>query len=343
MSLQAPTHASQMKTFGPAMRRLTSLSVRPQNEQTSLSFTALLPDRRKPNLAADIDRMQQSTMTRKTSPSYADPAWCEAQYNPRGGVPNATEIYARWPIESARVKSKLPHHADLRYGTHGREVVDVFHAAGARGALVFFHGGYWRGFSKDDFAFLAEALVEAGISVAMPSYPLCPEVTVNDIAQSCRLAIVKLWREALSPAERAKLVVAGHSAGGYLTAALFATDWAEHGLPPTPFCGGLSISGVFELEPLVNTSMNTAIKLSVDEARSWSLIEVCPHVAAPLLLTVGAKESPEFHRQSAQLAAAWPEVCRAPLGIPGRHHFDVIEELGRAGTPVFEQAMGLFA
>jgi arylformamidase len=282
-------------------------------------------------------------MTREIAASYSDPAWCEAQYNPRGSVPDAPEIYARWPIESARVKAKLAHQAELRYGAHGREVLDVFHAKAARGALVFLHGGYWRGFSKDDFSFLAEALVEAGISVAMPSYPLCPEVTVNDIAQSCRHAIVKLWREALSPAERAKLAVAGHSAGGYLTAALFATDWAEHGLPPTPFCGGLSISGVFELEPLVNTSMNTAVRLGVDEARAWSLNEGCPHVAAPLVLTVGERESPEFHRQSAELAAAWPEVCRGPLVIPGRHHFDVVEELGRAGTPVFEQALRLFA
>jgi arylformamidase len=282
-------------------------------------------------------------MTRKNSLSYADPAWCEAQYNPRGAIPNAAEIYARWPTESARVKEKLPHHAELRYGTHAREVADVFHAPAARGALVFFHGGYWRGFSKDDFAFLAEALVEAGISVAMPSYPLCPEVTVKDIAQSARTAIVRLWREALLPAERAKLVVAGHSAGGYLTAALFATDWAEHGLPPTPFCGGLSISGIFELEPLVNTSMNEAIRLSVVEARALSLNASCPHVAAPLVLTVGERESTEFHRQSAELARAWPEVCRAPLDIPGRHHFDVVEELGRAGTPVFEQAVALFA
>ncbi|MBV9052341.1 MAG: alpha/beta hydrolase [Hyphomicrobiales bacterium] len=282
-------------------------------------------------------------MTRKTNPSYSDPAWCEAQYNPRGAVPNATEIYARWPIASARVKEKLPHRAGFRYGTHPREVMDVFHAPAARGALVFFHGGYWRAFSKDDFAFLAEGLVEAGITVAMPSYPLCPEASLDAIVKSGESAIVKLWREALSPAERARLVACGHSAGGYLTGALFATDWAEHGLPPTPFCGGLSISGVFELEPLVNTTMNTAIGLTKERALALSLGATCPHVAAPLVLCVGEQESPEFHRQSAELAHAWPEVCRAPVTIPGRHHFDVVEELGRAGTPVFNEAISLFA
>ncbi|SDR63121.1 arylformamidase [Rhizobiales bacterium GAS113] len=282
-------------------------------------------------------------MTFHASSFYSDPAWCEAQYNPRGAVPNATDIYARWPLDSARLRAELPHEADIRYGDHAREVMDVFHAADPRGALVFIHGGYWRGFSKDDFSFLAQALVQEGISVALPNYPLCPEVSVADIAQSCRRAVAKLWRDVLSPAERARLVVSGHSAGGYLTAALFATDWADYALPLTPFCGGLSISGVFELEPLVNTSMNSAIGLDVARARAWSLPKACPHVAAPLLLTVGGLESPEFHRQSAELATAWPEICHAPVSIPGRHHFDVVEELGRAGTPLFVEAMGLFA
>ena len=229
---------------------------------------------------------RQAKVTRKTNSSYADPAWCEAQYNPRGAVPNAPEIYARWPVESARVKKKLAHE-ELRYGAHPREVMDVYHAPSARGCLVFFHGGYWRAFSKDDFAFLAEALVEVGITVAMPSYPLCPEASLDDITQSSVSAIVKLWQGTLSPAEKARLVISGHSAGGYLTAALFATDFAEHGLPPTPFRGGLSISGVFELEPLVNTTMNTAIGLDAEKARALSLGASCPQrEGAPLCTAV---------------------------------------------------------
>ena len=219
--------------------------------------------------------------------------------------------------------------------------MDIFHAREARGALLFIHGGYWRRYSKDEFSFIAEGLVKSGITVAMPSYPLCPEVTVKDIVACMRRALAKLWRDHLSTAERGKLVVSGHSAGGYLTAAMFATDWTQHGLPSAPFAGGLSISGVFELEPLVNTTMNQAIQLTVDEARAWSLHRSCPHVAAPLVAVVGAHKSREFHRQSAQLAAAWPEICGPAVSIPGRNHFDVVGELGRTGTPVFAQAMAL--
>jgi arylformamidase len=280
-------------------------------------------------------------MPSPTPANYADPTWCERQYNPRLLVPHAADIYARWPQESARVRAELPHDANIAYGPHPREIMDVFHANGARGALIFIHGGYWRMFSKDEFSYIAEGPVKAGITVAMLSYPLCPEVTVDDIAASIRRAVTKLWRDHLSPPERSNLVIAGHSAGGYLTAAMFATDWTEHALPATPFAGGLSISGVFELEPLVNTTMNELIRFNVDQARAWSLGAACPHVAAPLALVVGEHESPEFHRQSADLAAVWPEVCRKPASIPGRNHFDVVGELARAGTPVFETAMGL--
>jgi arylformamidase len=280
-------------------------------------------------------------MPSPTPANYADPTWCEAQYNPRLLVPDAARIYASWPQDSARVRDELPHEANVAYGPHPREIMDVFHAKDARGALIFIHGGYWRMFSKDEYSFIAEGPVKAGITVAMPSYPLCPEVTVDDISASMRRAVVTLWRDHLGAAERSKLVVSGHSAGGYLTAAMFATEWTRHGLPATPFAGGLSISGVFELEPLVNTTMNELIRFNVDLARAWSLGAACPHVAAPLALVVGENESPEFHRQSTDLAAAWPEVCRRPVSIPGRNHFDVVGELGRASTPVFETAMEL--
>ena len=257
-------------------------------------------------------------------------------------MPNAAEIYARWPVESARVKKKLGA-VELRYGPHSREVMDVFHARDARGCLVFFHGGYWRAFSKEDFAFLAEALVEAGITVAMPSYPLCPEASLKDIGESAVKAVVKLWRDALSPAEKAKLVICGHSAGGYLTAALFANDWAAHGLPPTPFCGGLSISGVFELEPLINTTMNTAIGLDSQKARALSLGASCPHVAAPLRLCVGEKELP---RNSTAKVRSSPVPGRKSAGRRSPFRVGTISTWSRSsavpGTPVFNEAMTLF-
>ena len=88
--------------------------------------------------------------------------------------------------------------------------------------------------------------------------------------------------------------------------------------------------------------MNTAIGLDSAEGAHLEPRRLLPACGGASGLCVGEKESPEFHRQSAELARAWPEVCRAPIDIPGRHHFDVVEELGRAGTPVFNEAIALF-
>jgi arylformamidase len=41
------------------------------------------------------------------------------------------------------------------------------------------------------------------------------------------------------------------------------------------------------------------------------------------------------------MAAAWPRLARAPISVPGRHHFDVVEEIGRHGTAVFDAVLRL--
>ena len=138
-------------------------------------------------------------MPSPTAENYADPIWCERELNPRILVPNALDFYSQWPIWAAETRARLPHTRDLAYGDDPREIMDIFHAPEAKGAFAFIHGGYWRAFTKDDHSWVADALVPAGYSVVVINYPLCPQVTVNDIAQSCRRAIARLWRELTRP------------------------------------------------------------------------------------------------------------------------------------------------
>jgi arylformamidase len=70
--------------------------------------------------------------------------------------------------------------------------MDIFRAENPRGAFVFIHGGYWRALSKNEFSWVADALVPRGVTVAVLNYPLCPEVTVGRIAGGCRAAVVEL-------------------------------------------------------------------------------------------------------------------------------------------------------
>ena len=73
-------------------------------------------------------------------------------------------------------------HLDRAYGTSPGETLDIFPARKGDGsALLFIHGGYWRSLDKKDFSFLGPAWVDAGVSLVVANYDLCPKVSVERI------------------------------------------------------------------------------------------------------------------------------------------------------------------
>jgi arylformamidase len=183
--------------------------------------------------------------------------------------------------------------------------------------------------------------------VAVLNYDLCPEVGIARIVEECREAVSWLRREgprfglATEP-----LVVSGHSAGGHLAAMLVATDWHARGLPADAIAGAVVISGVFDLEPLVEVSFNVDLKLDAGRAYLVSPIHLQPRAATPVAIVAGADETSEFIRQSWLLWERWPEChppgWRGPLFVPGRHHFDVLCALGDPASDLVRQTLALF-
>lgn len=271
----------------------------------------------------------------------------ERNYNLRAAVPEHPQWFARWAEDSARARAAGACLLDLRYGTQPGSTVDVFPAQRSRGLHVFIHGGYWRALDKDDHSFVAPAFVAAGISVAVVNYDLCPGVTIPQIVEQCRSAIAWLLNDggALG-VPGGPVVISGHSAGGHLAAMLFATDWAARGVDPGRIAGALAVSGVFDLEPLRQVSFNADLRIDAEVAARASPARLEPRLAAPLWLVVGGDETPEFHRQSRLLHERWPSVrprgSEGPLVLPGLHHFSVIAELGREGSPLFGLTESMF-
>ena len=269
----------------------------------------------------------------------------EREYNLRAAFPDHPEWFARWAADSAAARRKLSGALDVRYGSGPKQTLDLFPAARPRAALMFIHGGYWRALDKQDHSFVAPPLVERGIGVAVVNYDLCPGVSISHIVEQCREAVLWLGREGARydiPAQR--LVVAGHSAGGHLAAMLFATDWAAHG-GAGAIVAGVAISGVFDLEPLLQVSFNSDLRLDVARARALSPIHVASKVRAPLLIAAGANETGEFIRQSWLLWERWPEChprgSTGPLLVPDTHHYGVLSELGDPGSELVSQLLGL--
>ena len=264
--------------------------------------------------------------------SEPDPAWFEREYNTRLAIPDAAALCAAWPERAAATRRRHAGILDIRYGEHPREVFDLFRAEEPRGTVLFIHGGYWRAFSKDDFSWVAEDFLAHRVSVAVLNYPLCPDVRLGRIVEATRAAFVHLHRSVLSTAERRRIVVTGHSAGGYLAALHLATDWTAFGLPDDPVVGVLPISGVFDLAPLIRTSMNEALRLDAAEAETLDLSRAPLRSRARLAFALGGDESAEFHRQSAQMARRWR--ASTLLDVEGRHHLDVIDGLAEPGSTI---------
>ena len=274
---------------------------------------------------------------------YSDPHWCEAEYNPRLRVKDAANFAPAWTARAEATRRRVASKLTLRYGPHPREMYDYFPAPHAKGTLIFIHGGYWRSFSKDEFSWIVEPYVQRGISVVVVNYPLCPDVTIRRIASSCEAAIAHFLNEHADTQERKQVVIAGHSAGGYLTAAMLATDWTYYGLTETPFIGAVPVSGVFDLRPLVCASMNEQIRLSDEQAASWSLLHEDVLVKCPMVPMVGELESDEFIRQTYAIAQALPSIATAPMVVSNRHHFDVIEAISEPGQIVFDTVFSLYS
>ncbi len=252
----------------------------------------------------------------------------ERHYNARAAVPDHLKFFDRWTARSAAFRASTDCRLDIPYGTSARQRFDLFPAAAAAGAplLMFIHGGYWQGLDKSMFSFVAERLTEAGIAVAVVGYDLCPTLRIDDIVAQMHGAVAHLRQNAPDLGfDGERLYVSGHSAGGHLTAMAM----TEAGLS-----GGVAISGLFDLAPLIDTTINGKLGLDAASARRNSPLFMTPAGDAPLLLVVGGDESAGFHDQSDRLADAWGDRCRR-LDLAGRHHFSVVEGLAEPDSALF--------
>ncbi|MFT5607397.1 MAG: arylformamidase, partial [Parvicella sp.] len=198
----------------------------------------------------------------------------EAEYNlvARRGANSLATLMTQWTLRSALSRDQLKAKLNISYGREPREKLDLFHSGKPNGPLlVYIHGGYWQRGDKHLYSFLADAYVKHGISVAVLNYGLAPKTPIGEIPIQIRRAITWLWKNAADLGfSRDQFHLMGHSAGGHLTAMMLATDWSvyDRELPTEIVTSAIPISGVFELEPLIHTSLNEALELNADKAIS---------------------------------------------------------------------------
>jgi len=248
----------------------------------------------------------------------------EIEYNNRARVPENPALMAGWADDAASYRQT---HAPrvIRYGSGPRQSIDFFAGDGAGPLVVFIHGGYWQALDGSSFSHMARGLNAHGIGVAVPTYDLCPQVSVGQIIEDMRQATRELAK--LSQA----LVMSGHSAGGHLAACMLATDWKAYdaSLPPNLVRAAYAISGLFDLAPLVPTSINKAMGLDQAAAKAASPLFWKPPSHGSLDAVVGELESAEYHRQSRSIVGRWGKAGLATKfgTVPAANHFTAIAPL----------------
>ena len=262
-----------------------------------------------------------------------DRAALDAAYNNTAAVGQARrdQYVADWAERSDAFRSARRGRIDVRYGDGARHRLDVFPCGTpAAPTLVYIHGGYWQMNDKEPYAFLGEGLLPAGFNLALVEYTLAPAARLDAIVAEIRAAVDWVIAHAKEiGGDPGRVFVAGHSAGGHLTAMAMYDDRVA---------GGVAISGIYDLEPIRLNYLNEKLALDPAETHRNSPIRQLPSAAAPLVVTVGLGELPELIRQSEEYARAWQQ-----RGLRGRYlplakhdHFSILEELAQPGGAILK-------
>lgn len=241
-----------------------------------------------------------------------------AEYANSDHIPGGEAYPYRWSVAAAAFRQSLGARAllDQAYGPGARHRFDLFLPIGdPQGVLVFVHGGYWLAFGRESWSHLAAGPLAHDWAVAMPSYTLAPEARIGVITTEIGKAV-----DAAAARVPGPVVVAGHSAGGHLSARMGCVD-APCSIRPVRV---VPISPVADLAPLMSTAMNAKLTITEDEVLTESPARLALHSGVDAHVWVGGQERPAFLWQARTLSERWD--CPWTVAA-NKHHFDVVDDL----------------
>lgn len=242
-------------------------------------------------------------------------------------IPGGANYPARWATAAQAFRAGLGDRArlGLRYGGGNAQWFDMFlPEGGAKGVMVFIHGGYWLRFGPRDFSHLAAGAVMRGWAVAMPAYTLAPECRIGAMTAEIASAIGVIAGGFGGP-----IAIAGHSAGGHLAARMACADAALSPEVADRIVRILPVSPLTDLHPLMGTSMNAVLGIDGTEAMAESPALLPRRKGCEVHVWVGGAERPVFLDHARWLGKAWD--CPVTV-MQDRHHFDIIEPLEWEGS-----------
>ena len=259
----------------------------------------------------------------------------DAAYDQAAYEPNIDQMRRRWASNSARTRARIGEPLRRAYGAAEVEGLDIFRAAaGGAPVFVFIHGGAWRAGTASQYSAPAEMFVRAGVHYVVPDFSWVQDrggdlLPIAD--QICR-SVAWVYKNAASfGGDPARVFLGGHSSGGHMAAVALTADWpGEYGVPAGIVKGGMCSSGMYELAPVRLSHRSSYVKFTDVTVERLSPMRHLDRLSAPLIVSYGTYETPEFIRQARDFAAAVRDAGKPVELLVGENfcHMETPETLG---------------
>ena len=254
----------------------------------------------------------------------------DSEYNVETAVPNFPYYIQYYQDASALARSSYANRKSYDYGPTLMERLTVYPSERAGSpVMLFVHGGYWRMGIGDDFDFIAKGPLELGFTVIIITYALAPHVGIPEIIRQVRASIAWTAKNITTlNGDPKRIFVSGHSAGAHLAAMAASTRWEDYGLPEDTIKGILAISGLYDLQPVAQTFIQPAIRITDEQILSSSPARIIGPSSIPIMLSWGAMETTAFKKQSEDYLTSWIKAGNLgeALIIADADHFSILKE-----------------
>lgn len=272
----------------------------------------------------------------------------DAAYDQAFYAPLRLEIIKRLGSTSEAVRNRIGPPMRESYGATAFEKLDIYRAKRAKAPIfVFIHGGAWLGGEAKNYAFPAEMIVNAGAHyVALDFIPIKEAGgDLRVMAEQVRRGIAWVYRNADKfDGDRDRLYIGGHSSGGHLCGVALVSDWQnDFRLPGDMLKGGLCMSGMYDMKAVRLSKRSAYVKFTDEMEQTMSSQRHLDLLHAPIIVTYGTHETPEFQRQNGDFAAAVKAAGKAVelVEAPYFNHFEILESLGNPYGPNGRSALAL--
>jgi arylformamidase len=272
----------------------------------------------------------------------------DAAYDQRFYAPMGYQIQKRIASVSNAVRARLGEPLRHSYGPSEIEKLDVYRARKPNGPIfIFIHGGSWRSETARNHGYPAEMFVNAGANFIAIDF-IQIDAAGGDLrvmADQVRRAIAWVYKNAASfDADANRLYIGGRSSGAHLTGVALVTDWArDYGVPADIVKGGVCSSGMYDLKPVRISKRSSFIKFTDEMEDVMSSQRHLDQLRAPVVVTYGTNETPEFQRQARDFAAAVKATGKSVelIEAPDYNHYEMGESFGNPYGPSGRAALSL--